>query len=164
MQTAILWAQRAMCSQPNRRCGAVITDSSMRRVLSIGYNGPAKGLPDNFCSSWCEHRKSLNPPLPPEELSRCPCLHAEDNAIALLTSDKPDKVMFVTMQPCIICAQRIVNAGVARVYYMDSYRDDAGLDILQRCGVGVERLQMLVLPDLAQVWRENNPGAGRIPR
>lgn len=136
MRTALMWAERSMCSLPDRKIGAVITTPDLRRILSFGYNGPGKGLPNNFCETYRKH----------EDVgfgsSRCPCLHAEDNAIAGVDSTIPNKTLFVTMAPCVICAQRIANANIDRVFYLKSYRDEQGLMILVSCGIEFHQMNV----------------------
>lgn len=146
METAYAWAGRSMCSQKNRKVGAVITSYDMRRILSFGYNGPGRDLPDNFCQTWRDSHEQK--PIPNIILpagfessvnSKCPCLHAEDNAIAFVDSTVPDKRLFVTMQPCLMCAQRIMNANIRHVYFHQNYRDVNGLDLMRQARIAVYR-------------------------
>lgn len=123
MLNAWMWASRALCHR--LKVGAVITTPDMRRVLSIGYNGPARGLPHDRCR---------NTP------GTCGCLHAEDNAIAAVDSTIPDKILFVTHQPCEQCAQRVVQANIGKVFYSTTYRSDAGADVLTQLGIEVQQL------------------------
>jgi deoxycytidylate deaminase len=155
MQSALAWGRRSMCSQPNRQIGAIITSFDMRRVLAIGYNGPGRDMPDNFCQSWRIEQTKLRPVQISEDevvampgpvvcdgtVSSCPCLHAEDNAIAFVDSTVPDKRLFVSMQPCLICAQRIMNANIRHVYFKDEYRDCSGIQALQEAKIKVYRFE-----------------------
>ena len=125
MQFAMMWASRSLCHRLH--VGAVITSPDMRRVLSIGYNGPARGLPHDRCR---------NTP------GNCGCLHAEDNAIAAVDSTIPNKVLFVTHQPCEQCAQRVIQANITQVYYLETYRSDAGAAVLNLAGIRVSRLSL----------------------
>lgn len=126
MQTALMWSSRSLCSR--LKVGAVITTPDMRRVLSIGYNGPARGLPHDRCQS--------NKP------GACGCLHAEDNAIAQVDSTVPDKILFVTHQPCEQCAQRIIQAGISKVFYSMTYRSDVGATLLNSVGIPASPLPL----------------------
>jgi len=127
--TAKMWALRSVCKR--LKVGAVITDLSMRRVLAVGYNGPASGLDHERCNT---------------EEGNCGCLHAECNAIARVDNTLPGKIIFVTISPCVMCAQMIIQAGITKVYYVDEYRDREGLWLLERCHVEVERIpERLVL-------------------
>jgi dCMP deaminase len=147
MQTAFAWAQRATCSLPDRQCGAVITTGDLRQILSFGYNGPGKRLPNDFCARW------RNAYIETEGggVSRCPCLHAEDNAIAFVDGSIPGKSIFITMTPCLICAQRIVNANITTVYYRGLYRDTYPLRVLRDASVDlvyVAESGKLMVPEL----------------
>lgn len=125
MIDALKWSSRSLCHR--LKVGAVITTGDLKRVLSIGYNGPAKGLPHDRCK---------NTP------GTCGCLHAEDNAIAMVDSTIPDKALFVTHQPCEQCAQRVIQANIHRVYYLDTYRSDAGASLLNSVGILTSQLTL----------------------
>ena len=119
-QVATVVAQRATCGR--RQVGAVIAREG--RILSTGYNGPAQGQP--HCSfEYCGNRSA-----------GCQrSIHAEANAIAfaaregisLLGSD-----LFVTLSPCVSCAQLIANTGIQRVFYLDLYREPDGILWLEK--------------------------------
>jgi len=133
MSTAILWGQRSTCKRPNRKIGAVITTEDMTQVLAVSYNGPCKGLPNDAC------RNTEN---------SCGCLHAETNAIAKVDSTIKNKILFVTMQPCEMCASLIAQANIKKVYYLDEYRNTDGLKILSDCGILYDQLYRRTLSDL----------------
>jgi dCMP deaminase len=108
---------------PTLQVGAIIVSEDNTRMLSVGYNGNAAGLPNE--------RESQEP-------GKGGFIHAEVNA--LIKSDynfSKKKVMYVTHSPCRDCCKLIVNAGIARVVYETEYRDTSGLDILTQCGIGV---------------------------
>ncbi|KKL98133.1 hypothetical protein LCGC14_1827500 [marine sediment metagenome] len=129
MSTAGIWAKRSLCTRG--QAGTVITTEDMRRVLSIGYNGPAKGLPHDRCNG---------------EKGKCGCLHAEDNAIAALDSTITKKSLFTTMSPCVMCAQRIIQAGIGRVYFWEQYRTHEGLSVLASVGIECQSLKGMSYP------------------
>ena len=116
---AELWASRSVCRR--LQVGAVITDKFKRRVLAVGYNGPARGLSHARCSG---------------EEGYCGCIHAEANAI-VKADNSPGKVMFVTTAPCGMCAQLIIQAGIVAVHTLGEYRDTAGVDLLREVGIKV---------------------------
>jgi dCMP deaminase len=69
-------------------------------------------------------------------------LHAESNAIAKVsgsTESSEDATLFVTTAPCIHCAKMIFQSGIKNVFYRDTYRDDAGVEFLQKGGVSVTK-------------------------
>lgn len=70
-------------------------------------------------------------------------LHAESNAIAKLAKSNESGLgadLFVTTAPCIHCAKLIHQTGIRRVWFSDSYRDNAGIDFLTKSGVQVEKI------------------------
>lgn len=118
-------SRRSTCSR--LKVGTVITTTDFRKVLAVGYNGNASGLP-NICDR--------------DEPGNCGCLHSEENAV--INCDSPrsvEKYVFVTHLPCTGCAKRLVNLGnVKRVYYKDDYRIRDSIVILEKCGIEVVKL------------------------
>lgn len=125
MNLAFLLSQRATCSRLN--VGTVITTTDFRKVLSVGYNGNATGLPNRCDTS-----------IP----GSCGCLHSEENAV--INCDSPrhiPKIVFVTHLPCNACAKRLINLGfVEQVYYCHSYRCKASIETLKMVGIGIEQV------------------------
>jgi len=46
--------------------------------------------------------------------------------------------LYVSHQPCSICAKLIINAGICRVVYRHAYPDDFSLLLLEEAGVALE--------------------------
>jgi dCMP deaminase len=116
---------RSTCSRLN--VGTVITSTDYRKVLAVGYNGNATGLPNR-----CDR----------EEPGNCGCLHSEENAV--INCDSPrqvEKVVFVTHLPCVTCAKRLINLGnVRNVYYGEDYRIRDSIELLESVGIMVKQL------------------------
>lgn len=125
MATAFLWSMRALCKQADRSIGCVITTEDMQQVLAISYNGPVRQLGNEAC-------KNIQ--------GGCGCLHAEINAIIKVDGRLLNKVMFLTMNPCIDCARAIAQANIWKVYYCEQYRNKEGLELLIKCGIQVEKI------------------------
>ena len=125
MALAHALAERSTCSRLN--VGTVITSTDYRKVLAIGYNGNAAGLPNR-----CDRTDAGN----------CGCLHSEENAV--INCDSPramEKHVFVTHLPCVGCAKRLINlGGVKRVYYRTEYRVSESKDLLRSVGIDVEQI------------------------
>src|SRR3954469_12063550 len=115
-------AKRSTCKR--LQVGTVITSTDFRKVLAIGYNGNATGLP-NHCDR--------------EEAGNCGCLHSEENAV--INCDAPrfiEKYVFVTHLPCVPCAKRLINLGnVKAVYYGQDYRIRDSLELLKSVGIEI---------------------------
>jgi len=127
MRLAFLLAERSTCKR--LRVGTVITSTDFRKVLAVGYNGNASGLP-NTCDR--------------DEPGNCGCLHSEENAV--INCDSPrhvNKLVFVTHLPCVACAKRFINLGcVQKVYYAEDYRIQDSLAMLRSVGIEVARLEL----------------------
>ena len=63
----------------------------------------------------------------------------KDVATHLLDNPK-DKIMYLTLMPCLMCSKAIVNSGIKKVIYKDDYRDTRGIELLKRCSIEVLRL------------------------
>lgn len=122
METASIWAKRGTCSR--LQVGAVLADRD--RILVQGYNGNVSGLP---------HCPDPHPEGPCET-----AVHAEENILYFAAHrgiSTRGTTMYVTHAPCYRCARGIVNAGVSRVIYKDTYRSMDGVSLLREAGVGV---------------------------
>lgn len=82
---------------------------------------------------------------PGKLLDMCRALHAEENALLNLiknNNSRPDKlIFFVTTQPCNLCANKIVTAGIKKVVFDEPYLMQEAVDILSAGGVNVERFE-----------------------
>ena len=140
MKTAEVFAE---CSTATRlHVGAIIVKDE--RIISIGYNGTPSGW-TNDCeyqlTEYCPVTKSW---ISTGEIRTKPeVLHAETNAIAKLAKfdgSGSGSILFVTHSPCLDCAKLVFQSGISSVYYRNSYRDNAGVDFLNRAGVKVEQI------------------------
>lgn len=133
MDTAERFAQ--LSSAKRLQVGAVVVKDN--RIISIGYNGMPSGW-DNTCEEIVEtHEDGGVVTKTKDEV-----IHAEANAISKLakSGDSGDGAdLFCTHAPCIHCAKIIYGAGVKKVYYRNSYRDQVGLQFLERCGIEIEK-------------------------
>lgn len=118
MRMAEELSKRSTCAR--LQVGTVITDARLENVVAIGYNGNARGFP-NECDS----------PTP----GACGCIHSEQNALVKAPGTLRDKVAFVTASPCVMCAKLMIQAHVSHLFYREAYRDPAGLEVLERGGV-----------------------------
>lgn len=116
---------------PRLRVGAIIVSVDNTSVLSVGYNGNARGLPNVPESS---------------EPGKSGFLHSELNAC--IKADYHflgEKVMYCTHSTCRDCARILINFGISRFVYKTKYRDASGLDLLTQGGIEVMSLDDAVL-------------------
>lgn len=108
--------------------GCVITMDD--RIIATGYNGPALK----------HHCIDLNCDL--EQVCQV-SIHAEANAIAFAAKHGVKlngATMYCRTQPCIKCAELIIQSGIKRVVYTNLYRDSFGYDLLIAAGIKTEKL------------------------
>ena len=127
-------AKRSTC--PRAAVGAVIVRD--KRILTTGYNGSPTNLPH------CTEAGCL--------LVNGHCvrtLHAEQNAIiqgALHGVDVSASTIYVTHQPCLVCAKMVINAGIQRVVYAGHYPDEIACAFLEEANVELSKYQRGELP------------------
>ena len=137
MEMAELTAKRSTCMR--RHVGAVIVKD--RHAIATGYNGAPSGI------MHCEERggcirQQLNVPSG-QRHELCMALHAEQNAIiqaAVMGNSVEGGTIYITHQPCAICAKMILNAGIKRILIKEGYPDELAASILDEAGLKVEKL------------------------
>jgi len=124
MTTASTIAQRSY--DPRFQVGAIVVTDDNTQVLAVGYNGNHAGGPNEPES-----------PVP----GQSGFIHAEINALLKLDYNNPkQKLMYLNLSPCRMCAKAIVNAGIDEVVYEETYRDTSGIELLQASGIKVRKL------------------------
>ena len=134
MEMAMLTAKRSTCLR--RQVGAVIVKD--RHIVATGYNGAPRGVAHCDEKGGCL-RQQMNVPSG-ERHELCRALHAEQNAIiqaAVQGNSIEGASIYVTNQPCVICAKMIINAGIRKIYIKDSYPDKMAEEIIDEAGIEV---------------------------
>ena len=135
MDTAERFAQ--LSSAKRLQVGAVVVKDN--RIISIGYNGMPSGW-TNECEEQVQGEDDSVYLVTKQEV-----IHAEANAIIKLARDGDSGLgasLFCTHAPCIHCAKLIHGAGIDTVYYRDSYRDNDGIDFLNKCKINVKKIDI----------------------
>lgn len=125
LRMARIWAENSYCQR--RQVGALVVKNKM--IISDGYNGTPTGF-----ENICEDEAGLSKPY---------VLHAEANAITKLarsSNNSDGATIYITASPCIECAKLIIQAGIRRVVYAESYRLEDGINLLRRAGIEVVHL------------------------
>ncbi|OOO00065.1 MAG: cytidine deaminase [Epulopiscium sp. Nele67-Bin004] len=120
-----------------RQVGAVVVKD--KRILSTGYNGAPTGC--THCTDIGCLRTKLNIPSG-ERHELCRALHAEQNAIAQAAEhgiSMNGATIYVTTQPCTMCAKMLINAGISKIIYEGDYPDELALELLQETGIILEK-------------------------
>ncbi len=137
MEMAVLTAKRSTCLR--RNVGAVIVQE--KHIVATGYNGAPRGLAHCGERGGCLRQKLGIPSGQKHEL--CRALHAEQNAIiqaATLGQSIEGATIYITHQPCIICAKMIINAGIKKIVVKEGYPDEMSVDILEEAGLKIVML------------------------
>jgi dCMP deaminase len=124
---ATQWASLSHCLR--KQVGALIVKDGM--IISDGYNGTPSGF-DNCCEDQNGNTFWY-------------VLHAEANAILKVsksTNSAQGATLYLTLSPCRECAKLVLQAGIKRVVFCDKYKDDSGINFLERAGVDVEQIQI----------------------
>ncbi len=132
MQIAEIVKTRSTCLR--RQVGAVIVRDN--RIITTGYNGAPSRLKECTELGFCKREQLHIPSGQRHEL--CRALHAEQNAIiqaANLGISTKGATMYVTLQPCVICAKMAINAGIVKIVYKGDYPDELSMSILEESGI-----------------------------
>jgi len=124
---------RSTCTR--RQVGAIIVKE--KRILATGYNGAPMG--SKHCSEIGCLRDELNIPSG-QRHELCRAIHAEQNAIvqaAYSGTSIQDSTLYVSHQPCVLCAKIIINAGIRKIIFRGDYPDDMAMDMLKEAGIRI---------------------------
>lgn len=138
MEMAAVTAKRSTCLR--RQVGAVIVKD--KHIVATGYNGAPRGL--DHCGEREDGCLRIAKGVPSgEKHELCRALHAEQNAIiqaATLGQSIEGAVIYITHQPCVICAKMIINAGISRIVVREGYPDELAVEILREAGIRIVML------------------------
>ena len=126
-------ATRTTCLR--RAVGAVVVKD--RRILATGYNGVPTGIA--HCAETGCLRQQLGIPSG-QRHEICRGLHAEQNAIiqaARYGINISGSSIYVTTQPCVVCAKMIINAGITEIVYENPYDDELALSLLKEAKINL---------------------------
>ena len=136
MEIARIVSKRSTCIR--RNVGSLIVKD--KRILSTGYNGAPIHL--RHCMDTGCMRERLNI-ASGERHELCRGLHAEQNAIIQaayhgVSINGAD--VYSTHLPCSICMKMIINAGIAKVFYVDGYPDELSHELIIESGILVQKV------------------------
>lgn len=127
LKMAEIWAQNSYCKR--RKVGALLVKDKM--IISDGYNGTPAGF-ENICEDENNNTKPY-------------VLHAEANAITKVAksgNNSLNATLYVTSSPCLECAKLIIQAGIKRVVFTESYRLEDGINLLKRANIEVKQVDL----------------------
>lgn len=109
LKTALVWSERS--EDIYKKVGVCILNKE-GRVLSVGYNGllPKFTANENFWKDRDRRRDYV--------------VHAEINALSLITKQDEPYILATTLLPCSSCAINIACYGIKIVVYKEDYERD----------------------------------------
>ena len=131
LSIAKLVSSRSTCLR--RQVGAVVVKN--KQVLATGYNGAPSGI--THCDKVGCLREELKVPSG-QRHELCRALHAEQNAFlqaARHGASLDGATLYITTQPCSICAKMIINVGIKKVVIEGEYPDELAVGFLKEAGV-----------------------------
>lgn len=128
LKMAIEWGKLSHCNR--KKVGALIVKDRM--IISDGFNGTPTGF-ENYCEDEAGYTKWY-------------VLHAEANAILKVASSTQSckgATLYITLSPCKECSKLIHQSGIVRVVYHKKYKDDSGLQFLNKAGIVLNHIEDL---------------------
>ena len=129
------------CEDPHCSCkyikGCAVTEKPIEEQMSVefcsnalkplGHANDKKGYPCHYLTLTTKKE----------------VLHAESNAIskcAKQISTTENSTLYVTLSPCFECAKMIIQSGIKRVCYSETYRNTEGLEFWKKNGIKVDKI------------------------
>lgn len=124
---ADVWSENSHCKRNKVGC-LIVKD---RQIISDGYNGTPSGF-----SNECEDCNNNTLPT---------VLHAEANAITKIaksTNSAGGATLYVTLSPCFDCAKLIIQAGIKRIVYSETYRNTDSFKLFEEAGIEIKKISI----------------------
>ena len=124
---ANVWSENSHCKRNKVGC-LIVKD---RQIISDGYNGTPSGF-----SNECEDCNNNTLPT---------VLHAEANAITKIaksTNSAEGATLYVTLSPCFDCAKLIIQAGIKRIVYSETYRNTDSFKLFEEAGIEIKKISI----------------------
>ena len=128
LRMADIWG--SLSKARRKQVGCLIVRNS--QIISDGYNGTPHGF-DNDCEFESRFGYETKPEV----------LHAETNAISKLAKSSQSSdgaTIYITLCPCFDCSKLMIQAGITRVVYSESYRSTTGVELLERAGIVIDQV------------------------
>jgi len=106
-----------MSHDTDHQVGSVIVKDN--NILAFGFNGMPAGMSNECKNANGSTKKEV--------------IHAEANAICKLaksTGSSEGATLYSTLSPCVECAKLIMQSGISRVLFRETYKDEAGIILL----------------------------------
>ncbi len=119
--------------------GAIIVKDN--EIVAKGVNSVPNGIEPCTAENSIRKLLKLNSGERPEI---CFVVHAEQTALLDALDKRIDikgSTVYVTKQPCMICAKMLINAGIKRIVYLKPYPDMYSEKIIKDAKIELERYE-----------------------
>ena len=137
MDYAVKISSNANCIKG--KVGAILVKDN--KIIAEGVNSVPNGITP--CTEETCIRKKLNLKSG-ENQELCFVVHAEQNALLDALDRKIDvkgSTLYVTKQPCIICAKMLINAGIKKIIYIKAYPDKYSESLLKEANIEIIKFE-----------------------
>ena len=141
MKICEVLANLSECLRKNRKFGAVLVDPKSNTILATGYNGYIRGGTTHCGGEGICIREKMK--IKSGERLEIGCIHAEENVLINASRQGLSTVgawLFLNGEPCALCARRMVQSGIEKVFVKKCDYPITGTDILTKNGVKIEFL------------------------
>lgn len=121
------------------KVGAIIVKND--KIIAEGVNSVPNGIKPCTKETCLRYKLKLKSG---ENQELCFVVHAEQNALLNALNNHIDvkgSTLYVTKQPCIICAKMLINAGIKKIYYLEPYPDIYSEEILKEAGITIAQIK-----------------------
>lgn len=131
MMQAVMLASRSTCTRLH--VGVVVVKDG--RLIASGYNGSVTGTP--HCDEVGDYMVD----------GHCiRAVHAEQNALlqmAKMGIAAQGAEIYVTDFPCVHCTKFLLQAGISKINYLRSYRNDSfAMDLMEQKQVDLQQVTL----------------------
>lgn len=108
-----------------KKVGAIIVNPVSMLILGQGFNSVSRTAKDQSCEDL-------------EGKTKSEVMHAEVKAIAYaahLGRSTQGATLYCTIPPCPVCCGLIIEAGIKRVVYKETYWSEENLTLLTDAGI-----------------------------
>ena len=137
MDYAIKISSTANCIKG--KVGAILVKDN--KIIAEGVNSVPIGIKP-CTEETCLRKKLILKSGENQEL--CFVVHAEQNALIDALNNKvdvKDSTLYVTKQPCIICAKMLINAGIKKIIYLKAYPDKYSESLLKEANIEIKKYE-----------------------
>lgn len=134
LMTSFAMAIAKLSKCKDKQTAAILVSADLTQIYSIGINGGPHRGKQCLCGVKGDEAD--------RKMIKYTCAHSEMNCLVKnQVIDQTPKILICTKQPCQMCATLVINANtnIKEVWFVDTYWDETGIDLLRDAGIVVKR-------------------------